>query len=141
MEFEFSQHIFEKSSNIKLIKNPFRGSRVVPCGRAHRQTDTRKLGVTFRNFAKAPKNWAGIWLVFIIVHDILCVWENKFCGCVKNTDCKVTVHCHSSRYNRTIHVLATDGYVCLNRERETSLKSNLSPHSLGARETRTTERD
>jgi hypothetical protein len=32
MELEFSQHIFEKSSNIKFHKNPSSGSRVVPCG-------------------------------------------------------------------------------------------------------------
>jgi len=65
MQLEFSQQIFEKSSNIKFIKNPFSGSsRDVPCGRTDRQTDMTKLRVTFCNFAKAPKNWAGIWLVF-----------------------------------------------------------------------------
>jgi hypothetical protein len=43
-----------------------------------RQSDMTKFIVTFRNFAKAPKNGAGIWLVFSIVHDILHVWETKF---------------------------------------------------------------
>jgi len=37
MKFEFSQQIFEKSSNIKLHENPSFGSRIVPCG----QTDGR----------------------------------------------------------------------------------------------------
>jgi len=30
MELEFSQHNFEKSSNIKLHENPSSGSRVIP---------------------------------------------------------------------------------------------------------------
>jgi len=38
MELEFSQQIFEKSSNIKFNENPSSGSRVVPCGRTDRQT-------------------------------------------------------------------------------------------------------
>jgi hypothetical protein len=33
MKFEFSRHIFEKSSNIKFNQNTFSGSRVVSCGR------------------------------------------------------------------------------------------------------------
>ena len=52
MKFEFSQHIFEKSSNIKFYENSFSGSRVVPCGR----TDMTKLKAVFRNLTKAPKN-------------------------------------------------------------------------------------
>jgi hypothetical protein len=32
MALEFSQHIFEKYSNIKFHENPSSGSRVVPCG-------------------------------------------------------------------------------------------------------------
>ena len=47
MELEFSRQILEKDSNIKINRNPFSGSRVVPRGR----TD-----VAFRNFANAPKN-------------------------------------------------------------------------------------
>jgi len=37
-----------------LMKNPSSGSRVVPCGRTEGQTDTTKLIVDFRKFAKAP---------------------------------------------------------------------------------------
>jgi hypothetical protein len=51
-KLQFSQQIFEKSSNIKFHENPSSGSRVVPCER----TDMTKLIVAFRNFANAPKN-------------------------------------------------------------------------------------
>ena len=37
-------------------KNPFSGSRVVPCGQTDGQTDMTKLIVAFRNYTKAPKN-------------------------------------------------------------------------------------
>jgi hypothetical protein len=40
MRIEFSQQIFEKSSNIRFHQNPSSGSRVVPRG----QTDERKHG-------------------------------------------------------------------------------------------------
>jgi hypothetical protein len=44
---------------MKFHENPSGESRVVPCGRADRQTDRQtdmtKLTVAFRNFAKAPK--------------------------------------------------------------------------------------
>ena len=57
MQLCFSQQIFEKSSNIKFRKNPFSGSRAVPCGqRRDGRTDTTKLKVAFRNFANAPRN-------------------------------------------------------------------------------------
>jgi len=52
MKLEFSRHIFEKYSNIKLNVNPSNGSRFVSCGRTDRHDKT----VTFRNFANAPKN-------------------------------------------------------------------------------------
>jgi hypothetical protein len=55
-KLEFSRHIFEKHLNIKFHKNPSSGSRVVPCGRAGGQTDTKKLTVAFRNVANAPKS-------------------------------------------------------------------------------------
>jgi hypothetical protein len=42
----------KKYSNIKFHKNPFSGSRVVPCG----QTDMTKLIVAFRKSANFPKN-------------------------------------------------------------------------------------
>ena len=52
MELEFSQHIFEKYTNIKLHQNSCSGSRIVPCGR----TEMTKLIVAFRNSAKVPRN-------------------------------------------------------------------------------------
>ena len=41
MKFEFSQQIFEKSSNIQLHENPPLESRVVPWGQIDGQTDGR----------------------------------------------------------------------------------------------------
>ena len=55
-KLEFSQQIFQKSSNIKVHQNPSSGSQVVPCG----QTDMMKLIVACRNFANLPKNWKFI---------------------------------------------------------------------------------
>jgi hypothetical protein len=58
---EFSQQIFEKSSNIKLNENISSGSQVFPWGHVQtdrqtdRQTDVTKTIVAFHNFAKAPK--------------------------------------------------------------------------------------
>ena len=52
IKFKFSRQNFEKYSNIKFHKNPFSGSRVVPCGRRDRQM---KLIVAICNFANAPK--------------------------------------------------------------------------------------
>jgi hypothetical protein len=57
MALEFSRQIFEKRSNIKLLQNPFCGSRVVPCGRTDGRTDLTNLIVAFRNFVNAPKNY------------------------------------------------------------------------------------
>ena len=53
MKLEFSWHILEKYSHIKLFENPSSQIRVVPCGRteAHDETNGR-----FRNFVNAPKN-------------------------------------------------------------------------------------
>jgi len=45
---------FEIHSNTKFYKNPSSGGRVVPRGRTDRQPNTKKLIVTFHNFAKAP---------------------------------------------------------------------------------------
>ena len=50
MKLEFSQQIFEKSSNIKFHENRSSGNRVVQCGR----TDM-KLIVAFRNAANVSK--------------------------------------------------------------------------------------
>jgi hypothetical protein len=59
MKLEFSQHIFEKSSNIEFHENPSNGSRVVPCGQTDGLADglaaMMKLTVAFRNFANASK--------------------------------------------------------------------------------------
>jgi len=38
VKLEFSRQVFEKYSSIKFHENPSSGSRVVPCGRADRQT-------------------------------------------------------------------------------------------------------
>jgi hypothetical protein len=51
LEFELSQQIFEKYSNIKSHENPSSGSQVT-CG----WTDMTKLIFVFRNFANAPEN-------------------------------------------------------------------------------------
>jgi len=61
-KLEFSQQMFEKSSNTIFHETPSSGSRVVPCGR----TDTRQLIVSFRNAAKAPKNK---WMLFTRKQD------------------------------------------------------------------------
>jgi len=53
MKLEFSGQIFEEI--LEILKNPSSGSRVVPCGETDVPTDTAKLIVAFRNFAKAPK--------------------------------------------------------------------------------------
>jgi len=50
MKLEFSQQIFEKSSNIKFHENPPIGSQVVPC----KQTDKQIVG--FHSFANMSKN-------------------------------------------------------------------------------------
>ena len=52
LKLEFSQHFFEKYSNIKFHKNPSSGSRIAPCG----LTDTKKLIVAFHKFANVLKN-------------------------------------------------------------------------------------
>jgi len=56
VKLEFSRQIFEKSSNLKFLKNPSFGSRVVLCGHTDRQTDMTKPIVAFRNFENVFKN-------------------------------------------------------------------------------------
>ena len=56
MKLEFSQHIFEKYSNIKFHENLCSGTRVVPCGRTDRQTAMTKLVVSVRYSANAHKS-------------------------------------------------------------------------------------
>ena len=50
-KLEFSQHNFEKLSNINFHENSSSWSRVVPCGPTHGQRDIMKLVDTFRNFS------------------------------------------------------------------------------------------
>ena len=68
-KFEFTRQIFENSSNMKFYKNSSSGSRVVPCGRTDRRTDTTKLIVIFRNFTNAPKQ-CKIFRIFCVAADI-----------------------------------------------------------------------
>jgi hypothetical protein len=59
--FNFSENILEKYSNIKFHENPFGGSRIVPCGR----TDMMKLIVAFRNFTNGPNKVDSISILVI----------------------------------------------------------------------------
>jgi hypothetical protein len=54
MKPEFSRQIFEKSSNINFMKIRPVGAELFQ--KDGQTTDTTKLIVSFRNFAKAPKN-------------------------------------------------------------------------------------
>jgi hypothetical protein len=55
IKFEFSQHIFEKSSNISLIKiSPVGAELFHVDGQTY--MDMTKLIVAFRDFASTPKN-------------------------------------------------------------------------------------
>ena len=54
-KLQFSRQIFEKYSDVKLIENPFSGSRVV---RTYRQTGVTQLIVAFRNFVSAAQSAA-----------------------------------------------------------------------------------
>jgi hypothetical protein len=51
IKFEFSRHIFEKSSIRNFVKIRPVGAELFLCG----QTDMTKLIVTFRNFANSPQ--------------------------------------------------------------------------------------
>jgi hypothetical protein len=55
MKLEFSQYIFEKSTNIKFQQNPASVSQVVSCGCTKGQTDITELTVASGAFANAPK--------------------------------------------------------------------------------------
>ena len=56
MKLEFSQQIFDKSTNTKFHENPSCESQVVPYGRTDSRTDMTKLIDAFRNFVNAPKS-------------------------------------------------------------------------------------
>jgi hypothetical protein len=63
MKLEFSQQIFEKSSNIKFHDNPSSGSLVL-CGWMDRRTDMMKLIVTFQNCEHT------LWISIMDVHGL-----------------------------------------------------------------------
>jgi hypothetical protein len=56
MKLEFSEHVFQKYTNINFHANPQSGRRVVPCRRPDGQTDFTKPIVAIRSFANAPNN-------------------------------------------------------------------------------------
>jgi len=56
MKLELSRQIFEKSSDIKFHENPSSGSRVVPCGRTGKRSDTTKQIIVSHNIANASRN-------------------------------------------------------------------------------------
>jgi hypothetical protein len=63
MTLEFSQQVFENSSNIEFCANPSSASRVV-----HADRHMTRLTAAFRNFSNAPKNqiecdslWQNFW--------------------------------------------------------------------------------
>jgi len=60
MKLEFSEQIFEKSSNIKIHENVFIGSHIVPFGWTDRQTDrwTWQSYFFFKQFCKCAKKSA-----------------------------------------------------------------------------------
>jgi len=72
MKSEIFSTEFPKFSNSKFHENPSGRNRVVPCGLTDeqtdsRQTDVKKLIVTFRIFANAPKNCSqerGVYVLF-----------------------------------------------------------------------------
>jgi hypothetical protein len=72
MKLEFSQQVFEKSSNIKFYKNPSSGSRVVPCRQTDVQTDMIKLIAVFRNSMNTPENHVTMYLPELFI----CVRKN-----------------------------------------------------------------
>ena len=58
----FLNGFFERCSNIKFHENSSSWSRVGPCGQTDGRTDTAKLVVAVRNFAKKPKQRVGnVW--------------------------------------------------------------------------------
>jgi len=51
----FFQHIFKKSTNIKLHEKPSSWNGVVPCRRTDERTDTTKIIIFFRILRKRLK--------------------------------------------------------------------------------------
>jgi len=56
MKIESSLQIFEKYSNINLLKNPSSWSQILPWGWTDGQTYMTKLIVAYRNFTKTSEN-------------------------------------------------------------------------------------
>jgi hypothetical protein len=57
MQFEFSRQIFEEYLNIKFIKNPSCGSRVIPCRRTDRHDTANSRFIAI--LPKSPKSQRG----------------------------------------------------------------------------------
>jgi hypothetical protein len=64
MKVEFSQHIFETSSNTKFDQDPPSRNRAVSCGQKDVQIDA------FRNFANALKILHGAHIAFVFCIDL-----------------------------------------------------------------------
>jgi len=89
MKLELSEQILEKFSSIKFHKNPFSGSRVVPCGRTDMHTDRMrdrhdKANRRFLQFSEhTPKNGSiNKWCMYFqdLTHTRLsqqCCWKAK----------------------------------------------------------------
>jgi hypothetical protein len=61
IKIEDPRRSFEKSSNIKFLKNPSSGNRVVPCGQADRRTEGRRTDrETDRQTGRQADRQAGI---------------------------------------------------------------------------------
>jgi hypothetical protein len=57
MKLGFSRQIFEKSPNIKFLKNPASESRVAPCGRTEGQAERYyEANWRFPQFCEGPNN-------------------------------------------------------------------------------------
>jgi len=50
IKLEFFLQIFKKHSNIKFLKNPSGGGRVVPCGRTDGQTNITNVLIRLSHF-------------------------------------------------------------------------------------------
>jgi len=91
MKFEFSQHIFEKSSNIKFHKHPFSGNRVVPCRRTNRQTD--KYDETNSRFSQfCGRSWKQY--SFWDFGTLFWYWCKYFFSSEENLECSMLLIKH-----------------------------------------------
>jgi hypothetical protein len=92
-------YLYRFSKKTSIHDNLYSGTRVVPWGRSHRETDRRKLIFTFRNFMNVPKNEFSptttvqqrnhvkavgrrtffVWLIGMFVFEILLISS----GCIQ----------------------------------------------------------